>query len=211
MYRFIWVVLLALSAVSSFALEHSKDYFNNIAASVRIVTDNGASGSGLAIDKRHVLTAGHVCNGEDGVRVDFVDPDGKVVSVRGKVLKFEESDTAPFDNDLGLIKLNDDAPAFVKAKLGKDVVGEEGYTIGAPRGLMPRNIMVGIFGGRHEHIDVRALSGANQPGSSGSAVFNDKHEIVGVLVSGESALLIYFIPVGDIEEFLKDVKFKKGK
>lgn len=205
------LVFALLSAFAVNALEHTKDYFNNIAASVRIVTDGGSSGSGLAIDKRHVLTAGHVCNGEDGVRVDFVDPDGKVISVRGHVLKFQESDTIPFDQDLGLVKLDDDAPYFVKAKLGKDVVGEEGYTVGAPRGLMPRNIMVGIFGGRHEHIDVRALSGANQPGSSGSAVFNDKHEIVGVLVSGEGALLIYFIPVGDIEEFLKDVKFKKGK
>lgn len=206
--KYLLAVLLSLSVTAS-ALDHTKDYQANVQAAVRIITDKGAAGSGLAVGKRHILTAGHVCEDEDGVRVDFVSPDGKVVAVRGKVEKMEQED--PFNKDLGLIVLNEDAPYWVPVKLGEDKIGDEGYTVGAPRGLLPRNVMVGIFGGSHEHLDLRTLSGANQPGASGSAVFNDKHEVVGILVSGEPALLIYFIPVSDIKEFLKDVKFKGKK
>lgn len=204
------LVFALLSSLSLPALERSKEYFNNIAATVRIRTDGGAVGTGTAISKRHVLTAGHVANGESGFTVEFFNDEGVLLkSIRAETEKFEEDGI--FSHDLGLLKLSEDAPAMVKVKLGKDRIGDEGYTLGAPLGVKPRHIVIGNFGGPHDWLPMRVLSVVTAPGASGSAVYNDKHELVGVLVSGEQALLVYFIPVDAVESFLKDVKFKVKK
>lgn len=208
--RHLLFLSLLLVSLSASALERSKEYFDNIAATVRIKTDSGAVGTGLAIDKRHILTAGHVAIDEPGHDVEFFDSDGKLLkSIRAKTEKALQDGI--FNDDIGLLVLDEDAPAHVSVKLSKDKVGAEGYTVGSPLAIKPRHVVIGTFGGSHDYLDLRSMSGSSAPGVSGAAVFNEKHEIVGVVVSGELGICVYFIPVEDVADLLKEAKIKYRK
>lgn len=191
-----------------FALDHNKAYDANINATCRVRADDGGTGSGLAIDKRHVLTAGHVVVGNKHATVEFIDPNTAEVYKRISAIvtkSIETGDANPFGNDLGLVTLEEDAPKFSPVKLGKAVFGEEGYIVGGPKAENPHVISVGVFSGRSVRVPVGILSAIGDHGSSGCPVFNSKGELVGVLVSGDS-FCIYYITAERVEAFLKDVK-----
>lgn len=202
MKRILTICLLVLTSATTYALERGKEFKENILASVRVVADDGGTGSGFTLDKRKVLTAGHVVKGNDKVTVTYFDENSKVVKeIRGKVKKAVE--VGVFENDLGLIELEEDAPYFNKVKLGETELGSEGYTVGGPHAETPHVVAIGTFSGMSGHWPMGMLSANSAPGASGSAVFNDKHELVGVLVSGIPDVCIYFITAERIRELLK--------
>jgi S1-C subfamily serine protease len=201
MKKFILVATLTLSAFATVALERGDEFRKNILSAVRVRAPDGL-GSGFAIGKRTVLTAGHVVNGHKEVEVTFFDEEGKPIKqVMGKVKRVEE--TGNFDNDLGVIELPEDAPSFRKPDIAAGKMGDEGYTVGGPTGEMPHVVAVGTFAGTSERIPAGILSAISAPGASGSAVFDSKHRLVGVLVSGIPNVCIYYITDERIREILK--------
>lgn len=202
MKRALVICLLVLSSATSFALERGKEFRENILATCRVRADDGGTGTGFALSKRKILTAGHVIIDNKHVTVSFFDEKNQLkAEIRGKVVKAIEEGT--YDNDLGVVELEEDAPYFNDVKLGETKLGDEGYTVGGPHAEIPHVVSVGTFSGMSGYWPVSMLSANSAPGASGSAVFNDKHELVGVLVSGIPNVCIYFITVERIKEVLK--------
>lgn len=201
MKKLIVGTMLILSAFAMPALERGKEFKKNILATVRIVAPDGM-GTGFAIDKRKVITAGHVVAGNKEVEVTFFDEKGKEIKrMTGKVLKAIEEGN--FDNDLGLVELPEDAPHYNKVDVAEAELGDEGYTVGGPYGEIPHCIAIGTFSGISSKIPTGILTAMSAPGASGSAVFNSKHQLVGILVSGVPNVCIYYIPDDKIKELLK--------
>ncbi len=167
-----------------------------------------SSGSGFIVDSDgHVVTAGHVAVGR-GYRVSARGEDGRIHE--GTVLAVKP------DNDIGLLTL--------QGGIGRPVVpaaspclkpGDAVFSLGRPRGSnalarigtvksmhFSRVVHYGSFG----YPDAIVLRMSTRRGESGGPVFNEKGELVGMVVStlsanGRPLNLAHAIPLPPIARF----------
>lgn len=163
-------------------------------------------GSGMAIDKRHVLTAGHVADPLQGdiFRIDIFDINGVYVrSIDAKIVKSNNADLEP-NKDLGLLEVAEDLPHFTPLDYGAVEVNDAIYCVGASYGYSPYHVFFGMLAAKAS-IPFTGLYDAamcSMPGNSGGPVFNSKHQFIGVLVRGITGGLTAFVPVNTVKEFL---------
>jgi S1-C subfamily serine protease len=156
-----------------------------------------STGTGFLVDRSGlVVTNYHVV--EDASNIDVVFPEKhltKKASVKIKDMK----------NDLCILKLDD----FTFAEISSDEipytitatnsakVGQEVFTLGFPLGDImgsKSRLSTGLINsefGIQDDPRVYQISNPLQPGNSGGPLFNNKGELVGVVVSGLNAKYFY--------------------
>lgn len=170
-----------------------------------------ASGSGVVIDGKRILTNNHVINYASRV---LVQPDGSADKLTAKVV------AASPGIDLAILELTDKDAGFFDAHpplaISDDLprVGETVYAYGYPIGGEAMSVTKGVVS-RIEHTEYNGfttglriqIDAAINPGNSGGpTVLNEK--LVGLSFSGISGAdnVGYVIPVEEIRAFLEDIK-----
>ena len=138
-------------------------------------------GSGFAVTSDgYVITASHVTEGSDAVRVIFKD--GK--SYDAKVVKEERG------LDLAILKIEAKTPAFLSVSSRTAGLGDDIYTIGYPSPLLlgtnqkfTKGSISALTGLKNDSFRYQ-ISVPIQPGNSGGAVVSEETgEVVGIVVS----------------------------
>lgn len=164
------------------------------------------SGSGTAISKRQILTAGHVAKVHPGVTFQCDMFDEKGMYKRSVPLKIVRSNG--FDdesNDLALMEAAEDLPYFVDIKYGTAAENDFLYVIGAAKGCSPQHIGIGRYKERYsdEVFGLSSIACVLAGGNSGGGVWNFKHELMGVLVQGDpNTTFCLFVTADKVQAFL---------
>jgi len=145
------------------------------------VTQSGLGSGVLIAPKCHVLTAAHVVDGADEIRVKTSD------GTERKAELIYSQDRA----DIALLKLKKFDPDLPHAELGDSdqlAIGQRTYVVGAPSGL-ENSFTVGHISGFREFdrlYDGTVLAeyiqtdAAINSGNSGGPVFNSSGEVIGI-------------------------------
>lgn len=208
---FLGLILLAASAIAEEFIQAIplKQVYSHYRITIFRHERQIGSGSGVAISPRRILTAGHVAIGFPGVtyHCDLFSDAGRfqrsiplhIVATNGP---------ASAADDLGLLEADEDLPYCIDMKYGTAEIGEFIYIIGAAYGTSPQHVSVGRYTER-DNPEVPGLSAAFvilAPGNSGGGVFNFRHELMGILVQGETGTTYsLFVPVNRIQTFLDGV------
>ena len=147
--------------------------------------DQGSLGSGVLISNDGtIITAAHVVNDADAIRVTFKDGQ----QLRAKVVALSHM------ADVALIKCQGSVKHPKVAKMGdsdKMRIGDEVMIIGAPMGLA-HSMSVGYISRKERHEDKRAgfvrleyfqTDAAINTGNSGGPMFNMQGEVIGIVSS----------------------------
>jgi len=189
--------LILLTACASASAQPLREAFRRVKSSVVIVrtggdqspitgqTDDAGLGSGVLISKDgKILTAAHVVQGGQPITIEFTD---------GQRLKAEVVESS-VPADLALLKVDHVPGIAVAAKLGdSDLVetGDDIFIVGAPYGLS-NTLTVGRVSARRPDEARGGILSINEflqtdavinPGNSGSPVFNQAGEVVGIVSS----------------------------
>lgn len=158
--------------------------------------DAELSGTGFAIDKDHIMTAGHVCAGiselqamgliEENISINYYAPDGETIIKADKVEIFEVDEL----NDICVMTKK--GHGLVPVKFVQDYSSVKAHSwisiVGAPLGVYITHydgeIMRTSLTVAPTMRDKLIVDAAAAPGNSGSPVFNDKGEVVGILIAG---------------------------
>ena len=138
-------------------------------------------GSGFAVTSDgYVITASHVTEGSDAVRVIFKDGN----SYDAKVVKEERG------LDLAILKIDAKTPSFLSVSSRTAGLGDDIYTIGYPSPLLLgtnqkfTNGSISALTGLKNDSFRYQISVPIQPGNSGGAVVSEETgEVVGIVVS----------------------------
>lgn len=166
------------------------------------------NGSGVIISKDgYIVTNNHVINGASKVEVTLKDGNSYEATVIG-------SDSR---TDVAILKIN--ADNLKAANLGdssKLRVGELAVVIGNPLGKLGGTVTDGIISALEREITLDGTTmnliqtnAAVNPGNSGGGLFNDKGELVGIVVAKSSGLdvegLGFAIPINDVKNVINDI------
>lgn len=166
------------------------------------------NGSGVIISKDgYIVTNNHVINGASKVEVTLKDGSNYEAKVVG-------SDSR---TDVAILKI--DANNLKPASLGdssKLRVGELAVVIGNPLGKLGGTVTDGIISALEREITLDGstmnliqTNAAVNPGNSGGGLFNDKGELVGIVVAKSSGLdvegLGFAIPINDVKDVINDI------
>jgi len=138
-------------------------------------------GSGFLVESDLVMTAAHVVDGADMVRVTFSDE----APIKASVLALLDS------SDVALLKLETPPKNPVIAKIGDSattLIGSPVFVVGAPYGI-EQTLSVGYLSGRMhrgeteqgEPVEFLQTDTAINPGNSGGPMFNEIGEVIGVV------------------------------
>ncbi|MFY0625664.1 MAG: trypsin-like peptidase domain-containing protein [Reichenbachiella sp.] len=145
------------------------------------VTSQGLGSGVLISEEGLIVTASHVIQTANSVKVQFID---------GEVIPAKVISSAPFA-DVATIQLSWKPKDKVVAKLGNSdetKIGDQIFMIGAPYGL-EFSLSVGYISGRHKKkrfahgeqwMEFFQTDAAINQGNSGGPMFNMKGEIVGI-------------------------------
>jgi len=140
-------------------------------------------GAGVIINARgSILTALHVVEGADSIRVSFVDGTKSAATVIS---------TDP-DNDIAVLAPERNPEVIVPAVLGGGgAVGDEAYAVGHPLGYIG-SLTAGVISGLDRSVkvgDSKTLKGLIQfdaavnPGNSGGPLLNRGGEVIGIVTA----------------------------
>jgi serine protease Do len=201
MRKLLCIFLLLSNSLHCLSEEQSlADLFESVKSSVVVVytveydaqkDDKGnlvslpSLGSGVLVDDQgHIVTAAHVVQTADKVRVAFVGDrrfDAKIIS----------SDVI---NDVALLKIEEipnDVTPIVLADSDKVRVGDRAFIVGAPYGL-DYSLSAGYISSRHKdgiknnpsiRTELFQTDAAINTGNSGGPMFNMQGEIIGIVSS----------------------------
>jgi serine protease Do len=135
-------------------------------------------GSGVIVDsKGYILTANHVIQGADEIKVTLYDKR----EFKGKIVGTDAM------TDIGVIKIDaDNLPTIKMGDSGKLKVGDSVLAIGTPYGLsqtVTRGIVSAVGRadvGIADYEDFIQTDAAINPGNSGGALVNVRGELVGI-------------------------------
>ncbi len=162
----------------------------NISCEEQILYSSASGAVVLYDDKKHVLTAAHVCNANsdlfgpkeiEGYKARFVLIDINDRRYEGEVVK------TSFPIDSCLIYSEELDLPHIKLSTKRPEYGEKVYNIAAPLGISYREmipLMVGQYSGDIGFKSYYTIPTAQ--GSSGSAIVNQKGELVGMIHSVHS-------------------------
>ena len=138
-----------------------------------------ASGTGMLIDKSHVLTASHVIDDADEILVEFSDS----VSIKATVYRKNA------EEDWAVLKLDAECEALPISYASKIQLGDKIYTLGFPSAsLLGKSIKytdgsVSALTGMMDDAKRFQISAPIQPGNSGGPIFDEKGRVVGIVLS----------------------------
>jgi len=135
-----------------------------------------SSGTGFVIDSRkgYLLTANHVVEYENTVKVEF--PDG--LSTNGKVI------ASNYEKDLALIQLDRSPDIQIPLASNEPQLGEDAIVVGYPlsAGLsITRGVVSAIVQGRNANVRYIQTDSPMNPGNSGGPLLNQRGEAIGVV------------------------------
>ena len=166
------------------------------------------SGSGVIISNNgYILTNNHVINGAKEIDIRLHDGTEYKADVVGT-----DSRT-----DIAILKV--DAKNLKSVTIGdssKLVVGETAVVIGNPLGELGGTVTNGIISALEREINLEGskmnliqTNAAINPGNSGGGLFNNKGELVGIVVAKSSGLDIeglgFAIPINDVKGVINDI------
>jgi hypothetical protein len=156
---------------------------------VTIKTED-TTGTGFVAPNGYVYTAHHVIEGKKNIKAVF--PDKREIPLGWVVAMNPAQDWVAFHS------LEPSKLTFSTAN--SQEVGSKVVVIGSPRGL-EQTITEGLMSGKRTvgQTSVLQVSAAVSPGSSGSPLFNDQGDVIGLVSSklGESEQLTFAVPVSE--------------
>ena len=188
--------MIYISYLSNSSAQSLSDLYENMSLSVVKIIVEGKElnpsggqmmssmgiGSGVLVSEDGViLTASHVVQTADNIKVEFID---------GETIPAQVISSAPFA-DVAAIKLSWLPKNKVVAKVGdsdKTKIGDEIFLIGSPYGL-DFSLSVGHISGRHikkrfangkQLIEFFQTDASINQGNSGGPMFNMQGEVVGI-------------------------------
>lgn len=138
-----------------------------------------ASGTGVLIDKSHVLTASHVIDDADEILVEFSD--GMPIKATTYRTNAEE--------DWAVLKLDAECKVLPISYVPEIQLGDKVYTLGFPSAsLLGKSIKytdgsVSALTGMMDDAKTFQISAPIQPGNSGGPIFDGKGRVVGIVLS----------------------------
>ena len=138
-----------------------------------------ASGTGMLIDKSHVLTASHVVDDADEIVVEFSDS----VPIKATVYRKNA------EEDWAVLKLDAECAALPISCASETQLGDKVYTLGFPSAsLLGKSIKytdgsVSALTGMMDDVKTFQISAPIQPGNSGGPIFDEKGRVVGIVLS----------------------------
>lgn len=181
----------------------------NLAASYRIsILDEfgGVVGAatGVAVDKRSIISAGHVVSPGAKYQLDLFNEDGEFSYGIPLIIDRWNDPSLEPNRDLALFHTEQDVPHFTTLRYVKNIrVSDWVYTIGARFGEAPYCIGWGQLASKTSRdfpgLWLAALDSA--PGNSGGGVWNSRHEFVGILVRGAPSIVL-FVPAQTVYDFI---------
>ena len=197
-----WVPSISPSPLPSEQADSPLGYSLGERAAVRIrnVTCDGLyTGSGFILDEHTIVTNHHVV--ENSGRLEVTLSDGTDVAVTGS--------TYATNADVAIITTPDTLSPSVTLSDTSARRGDSITVVGYPDGDV-----LAVSSGTIEAIESDTLDNASfvfsttaeaAPGSSGSAVYDDEGEVMGVLYAGnEDGAVTFVIPVVLLSAFLND-------
>lgn len=191
-------------------------YKHAVKLQVLSVDDSGAAtASGFALDKEKILTAAHFCTTvqdgqesgalKDSVEIIFVNNNNELSTLVGG--KIDKLDVAM---DLCVVR----APkhGVVPLPLSKEEVEINDFVtvVGAPLSIFPvtstGKVAVPITENHlTEDLNNRLIIVANGTfGSSGGPIYNEKREVIGVVMAKITDFLLIAVRVDTVHEFLEE-------
>ena len=156
---------------------------------VTIKTED-TTGTGFVAPNGYVYTAHHVIEGKKNIKAVF--PDKREIPLGWVVAMNPSQDWVAFHS------LEPSKLTFSTAT--SQEVGSKVVVIGSPRGL-EQTITEGLMSGKRTvgQTSLLQVSAAVSPGSSGSPLFNDQGDVIGLVSSklGESEQLTFAVPVSE--------------
>lgn len=193
----------------SFFSDQMKENINNLKAHTVVVILNESNGiqyrgTGIAVDKRHILTVNHVTSSTGR---NFYNETPTSQPYWATVVKRDAS------HDIALLEIDKSAPDLISVPMkfsGDDVsIGDDVYTIGHPdsglfsltHGVVYRFNEKAFNGIEGTMLNIR-ISGGN----SGGFVINTNGELVGMMFSDAAQIknLGFMIKESDLKNFLNN-------
>lgn len=174
-------------------------------------------GSGIIISKDgYILTNRHVIEGASQITVKLTDGTSYTATIIGSDSKL----------DIAILKI--DATNLSPVTFGDSSilkVGELAVVIGNPLGNLGGTVTDGIISALEREITLGGVSmnliqtnAAINPGNSGGALFNNKAELVGIIIAKSSGIDIeglgFAIPINDVKDAIQeiiDLGYAKGR
>ena len=166
--------------------------------SVFVVNTNKAIGSGFAVGKNSIITNAHVIEDAQSIWIETYSGEEYTAYVYA----------ADFDLDIALLIVTDtEFVPLSKADVDSAKIGEDIYTIGAPKGLS-YTLTTGAISAKNREVDGYYYIQIDAPintGNSGGPLLNDNGEVLGIntLKFNNSEGIGFAIPIDSAIEFLE--------
>jgi S1-C subfamily serine protease len=209
------VAAVKLQALKGTATTHAvsaKEIAAYFTAAVVLVESDEGVGTGFVIGEQgYILTCAHVLPAFGDPMISIQSPGStgvKVTKARARVVRQDRA------NDLALLKIETKTPLrTIMFKLDGRVDAAERVTVignpGAGRTILTNTVTTGIVSNVRREIDGQELiqtSAPINPGNSGGPMFNERGQVIGLVVSKTRLENIGFaVPVDRVLKFL-DVK-----
>ena len=189
------VLFASASSVSAIGFDAEKAY-----ESVFVVYSGTSLGSGFAIGENCVITNAHVIADPNNIAIATYDGTEYAASLLG----INE------DEDIAVLVIeNATFPYLMMANLSAVKIGDDIYTIGAPKG-MAYTLTKGTISAKERIIREKSyiqIDAAINEGNSGGPLLNDSGEVLGMntLKMTDSEGIGLSIPTDRIENYLKSL------
>lgn len=189
------VLFASASSVSAIGFDAEKAY-----ESVFVVYSGTSLGSGFAIGENCVITNAHVIDDPSNIAIVTYDGTEYAASLFG----INE------DEDIAVLVIeNATFPYLMMANLSAVKIGDDIYTIGAPKG-MAYTLTKGTISAKERIIREKSyiqIDAAINEGNSGGPLLNDSGEVLGMntLKMTDSEGIGLSIPTDRIENYLKSL------
>ena len=201
-----WGEAATPSPIPSSVPQGSLGFDHEEVAAVRILNEGCeaiVTGSGFAIDAHTVVTNRHVI--ENHYRLSATTYDGTPLTVTGSYVSNW--------GDLGVLTIEEELPVVVTLADADPASGDFVQVVGYPDGKELRVSDGDILSKVDDQLEgegqVFATTAEAAPGSSGSAAYDSKGTVIGVLYAGDNYGITFIVPVEMLQDLLNNAARRK--